>query len=226
MATYTTDDILRDVRVALDENGMTPALLAAGDPDTLTLDEIIFSKIEEGVRRVHSTAPIHALDAENNFDENGICWEAPAGGDVAGSAGRNTFAGRMRLPADFLRLVAFRMSDWQRTVYTATTAGEPEYELQASRYAGVRGTPQRPVVAIVMRPGGLWLEFFSCRSREATVHTALYLPEPHIDPDGGIKICTRCYKAAVYMIAALTLATVGEAEKAQVLTDLGKGYIV
>lgn len=199
---------MRDVRVCLDQNMTNDQLVSAGDVETLSLDEIIRSKIVEGVRRVETSAPVHFLEEGHDFGES-VFWEELESGWVL-------------LPDDFMRLIAFRMSDWEKTVFRAISVSDPEYALQRQRIKGLRGTAQRPVCAIVNRAEGKALEFYSCKSREAHIARASYIPYPRIDKAGGIDISERCYPAVVYTVAALTLTTLGEADKASLLTDLAK----
>ena len=60
------EDIVRDVRIAIDENATSKALFAEGDTETLTLDEIIKSKIADSVRKVEMEAPARLLDSGEN----------------------------------------------------------------------------------------------------------------------------------------------------------------
>ena len=207
---YQVDSIVGDVRVCLDQNMVSDALLATGDIDTLSLDEIIRSKVREAVRRVHSEAPFHLLEEGHNFGDN-LYW-----GDQC--------SGWVLLPHDFMRLVVFEMSDWERPVFEAITPADASYALQRSRFKGIRGTAQRPVCAIATRGEGKVLEFYSCKSEEATVSRAVYIPYPEI-ADGGIDICERCYDAVVYTVAGLTLLSCGEVEKATSLFELAKTYL-
>lgn len=208
---YKIIDIIRDVRVCLDQNNVSDALLLEQDVDTLSLQEIIRSCIPEAVRRVHIQAPVHMLESGHPLPD-ALYWER------AGS-------GHILLPDDFLRLIVFKMSDWERPVFAAITPDDPQYQKQSSRYRGLRGNPQKPVCAIVMRPEGLALEFYSCRDPKAYLQQGLYLPRPQIDAYGGIDICEPCYRAVVYLAAALTLHAIGEAQRAQVLTELSNSSI-
>ena len=161
---YLVDRIVRDVRVCLDENRTGEALLTEGDAETLTLDEIIRSKIVEGVERVHCAAPYPLLEQGHNFE----------------GAADAVYWGELE-------------SGWVR-----------------------------PVCAVVQRPEGLALEFYSCKTTEATISKAVYIPHAEIDSGGGVDISERCYQAVVYTIAGLTMTTCGEAEKATVLFDMAK----
>jgi hypothetical protein len=208
---YQLLKVVRDVRVALDENVSSEALMATGDVDTLSLGELIASKVLEAVRRVETAAPVHLLDSGHNFGD-AVCWCGDG-------------SGRVQLPGDFMRLIVFEMDDWSKAVYSAISADSAEYDRQRSRYKSLRGSAERPVCAIVSRAEGKVLEFYSCKSEDATVSQAVYLPYPTIDCDGGVEICELCYRAVVYMAGALTLLSLGETERAQRLMELSNSII-
>lgn len=208
---YQVSAIERDVRIALDENEVSTPLVQSGDVDTLSLNEVIRSKIVEGVRRVEMSAPAHLLEEGHDFS-GGIYW-----GDKG--------AGWILLPDDFMRLIAFRMSDWERTVYEAISADDHMYAMQSSRYRGIRGNEQKPVCAIVNRAEGKALEFYSCKDDTAQIVRAGYLPYPRIDANDGVDISQRCYEAVIYAIAALTAATYGDSDKATNYNELSKTLI-
>lgn len=199
---------MRDVRVCLDENVTSAPLLEVGDTDTLSLDEIVRSKLTEGVDMAHRLASVYRLEEGHGFGES-VFW-----GDLE--------SGWTPLPDDFMRLTVFEMSDWERAVYSAISPGDLEYALQRQRVKALRGTAQRPVCAICIRPEGKVLEFYSCKSENATVRRAQYIPYSRIDDNGGIDISERCYRGAVYMAASLTLHTLGETEKGKVLAEIAK----
>lgn len=209
---YDVCDLVRDVRIALDQNMTSDQLIRVKDLDTLSLEDIIRSKVEDGVRRVESMADVHLLDSGHNFGEH-IFW-----GDRS--------CGWILLPDDFMRLIAFRMSDWERTVHDVVLEGDEIYVRQSSRFSGIRGCYQNPICALVMRPEGKVLEFYSCKSNEASVVRAIYLPDPHIDNCDGIEICERCYISVVYMIGSLTAAACGNADMANLMTELSKSALI
>ncbi len=206
------DKMAKAVRVAIDMNRGDDPLFMEGDSDTLTLDEIIFSKLAEGVRLVEMEAPPALLESGHDFAG---CAEACPGNKNPTRECSHVFWGEdgkgfIILPHDFMRLIAFRMSDWHRTVFDAISETDPEYALQSSRFKGICGNPEKPVVAIVRRSEGLVLEFYSCRDKTATVTQATYIPVPKIDEDGGIDVAEMCYQAAVYRTASLVLASLGD----------------
>lgn len=205
---YQLADIKRDVRVCMDHNNVSESLLAELDPETLTLDGAIEASVERGARIVELAAPVYRLETGHHFGD-AVYW---------GEGG----TGYVLLPDDFMRLVAFRMSDWERTCHGAILPEDPEYARQSSRYKGVRGNPQKPVCAVVMHPEGLALEFYSCRGNDAQVVAAQYVPFPVIDPNGGIEISERCYEAVVYQTAALVLTGYGEGQKGALMGEIAK----
>ena len=187
----------RAVRVAIDMNRGDEPLLMEGDSDTLTLDETIHAKLADAVRMVEMEAPAIMLESGHDFGGEGM---------FIGKDGK----GFVVLPDDFMRLVAFRMSDWHRTVHDAIDENTPEYAMQSSRWKGICGNPEKPVCAIVRRPEGKVLEFYSSRDDTAEVTQASYVPRPRIDAVGGIDVAEDCYRAAVYRAAALVLSSLGD----------------
>ena len=202
---------MQDVRICIDQNMTSEALLESGDIDTLALDEIIKSKILEAIQRVHSEAPNYLLEGGHNFGD-AVYW-------------RELESGWVLLPRDFMRLVVFEMDDWETAVYQAISTDDPDYEKQRSRIKGIRGTSQKPVCAIAIRPEGRVLEFYSCKSTDAQVSRAMYIPYPQIDADGGVDISERCYNAVVYTAAGLTLMTCGETEKGNAVSELAQTFL-
>lgn len=221
---YQVDNILQDVRICLDENNVSAALISSGDIDTLSLNDIIRSKIVEAVDSVHKVAPYYLLEGGHDI------IDAQSGGLVGSNYGiaihwGDLESGWILLPSDFLRLVVFEMSDWERAVYEVISTADIDYAKQRSRFKGLRGTVQKPVCVLAMRPEGKVLEFYSCKSENATVSRAQYIPYAEIDNNGGVDISERCYKAVVYTIAGLSLLSCGEAQKAALFTETSKTFL-
>lgn len=208
---YNHLTIRKDVRTAMDENPVAAQFLAIGENDTITLDDIIESKIVDAAKAVEQQAPLWLLDSGHNFGET-LYWNADG-------------TGWTLLPDDYMRLVTFKMSDWERPVCSTITEGDADYALQRSRYAGIRGNPQRPVCALVMRAEGKVLEFYSCKTTDATVEQAVYVPEPTMQ-DGGLELSERCYRPMVYYAAGLTAQAIGDTQGATNFFELSKSMLV
>lgn len=212
MRVFRLEDIARDVRVAIDRNGSSDALIEIGDVDTLMLDDIIKSKVLEAVKRVHCEAPIHLLDGGYSFGDS-VYWMEHGSGWVL-------------LPEDLMRFVSFRMDDWERTVFSCLTTEDKEYEKQLSQFRGIRGTARNPKCFITVRPEGRALEFYSSKSCEAKITQAIYIPYPKFDELNAVEICSRCYDAVIYAVAALVMATIGDADKSNIFNELCKSVLL
>ncbi len=211
---YDVSDLMREVRVALDLNNSSETLIESGDIDTLTLDEIIRQKLPIAARIIENETPHHLLDSGKPFAAT-IGWR----GDVG------VGSGIVKLPDDFLRLVSFQMSDWSYPVTVAITEESPLYAQQHSRYAGLRGTPQKPIVAITQHPTGLHLEFFSCKAGSTvTLNRARYIAMPQII-NGSITLCEKLYHAIVHYTGYLVAVTVGDADRAKSLLETSKSLM-
>lgn len=204
------EKMAKDVRIAVDMNHDSTPLLLEDDIDTISFNDIIYAKLTDAVRMVEMEAPLHLLEQGHQFGEN-IVWS---------DGGK----GWLILPDDFMRLVVFKMSDWHHSVSEAITQDDPKYSRQWSKWKGICGNPEKPVVAIVNRAEGNVLEFFSCNDDTATVEQAVYIPLPRIDLDGGIDVSEKCYKAAVYRAGALALSSIGD-QLATTMVELSKSLL-
>ena len=206
--------MITDVKRAIDMNGYDTRLLSQQDTDTLEFEEIVQSQLLPGCRLVVENAPAWKLESGHDFKDQDIVWD--------GESGR----GAVVLPADFCRLIGFRMSDWERPISEPQLlrAGTPAYDVQFSRYGALRGNPERPVAALVIREEGRCLEFFSCRTTKATIERADYQPWPHRVEDAGIDLPRKCYEAAIYAVASLVLSTYNDAQ-AQTMMNLSNQFL-
>ena len=214
MTTYSVPSFISDVRIAMDTNNEDNSLTGSGDPDTLRLDELIRSKICEAIDAVQLEAPINLLEPESLQDAS-----RTIGFD---SLGR----GYVKLPTNFLRLTAFRLTSWKRTVFSAIDPSDPRYDLQYSNFRGVFGSPEKPVVAIDSESGeGLTLKCFSIpedmTSDGITIFRGLTRAEIK---DEEVKVSKACYRPAVYRTAALSLISLNDSQ-AQTLLELSKSLL-
>lgn len=228
-------EMAKAVRVAIDMNVANEQLLITDDNDTLSLDEIILAKLTDAVRIVEMEAPATMLESGHDFggvtvDDATEQTSSSSTEDSPDNNRDNVFwttggKGFIILPNDFMRLVAFRMSDWKRTVFEAISENDPQYALQSSKWKGICGNPEKPVCAIVRRSEGKVLEFYSCSDETATVVQATYVPIPKIDIDGGIDIPEDCYRAVVYRAASLALASIGETQLSTTMLEISKSLL-
>lgn len=203
----TVAEIVKDVRRIIDENVTSDSLSQFEDDETLALDDLISGKIEEGATIVANSAPLHMLEGKS-IGSSEIVWN------------KNLPWGMVQLPKDYLRLLVFEMSDWSIPIFDTISVDDEKYKMQKSRFPGVRGNPDRPVCAEVQHEAtdkeksNLWLEFYSCSDKTATIATARYVAIPTIN-NGTIIIEDRVYKATTYCIAYLVMQIRGDMQTAE-----------
>ncbi len=211
---YTTSQICADVRKVMDRNETSAQeeTMLTEDGNTLTLDGLITSMVLRAARSVLLNAPLR-LVGEGKALETDVQWEAQPGYGM----------GFTMLPDDYLRLVTFQMTDWERPAVNAITADDTLYAQQRSRFPGMRGCPQRPIVAVVAYPAGMALEFFSCKGGEkVAVKRARYLAEPAIDKNNKIELPSKCYDGIVFLTASLVCAVLKESDLSAALGNTAK----
>lgn len=183
---FTKERIVADVCRMLNVNCRPDPLAECVGSPQLGLAEIIEQLMPEAARTALLQAPLSDLDGRPFGEE--VHWAHHCDGWVL-------------LPDDFLRLVCFKMSDWSVAVSHPVMSDDPLYYLQYSPFESLKGCPQKPVCALVNRPEGHALEFFSCYDRDAWVERALYVALPAYDACGGLEMSERCYATAIALCA-------------------------
>ena len=206
-------DIIKSVKIAIDENdsaGINSILVA--DPDQLQLDELIRSKIVDAVRYIHQVAPSHRID--------GITASATATISQSGKV-------IIPLPADFMRIVIFKMTGWTRPITDPISDTSPLYAMQHSKYTGIKGGSEKPVAAITSVAGQKVLEGFSSPAGDS-IEKLVYLPVPKIEgtsPNETISICNQLLQPIIYQCAGLVAMTYKD-ELAKSLFEIAQSYLV
>lgn len=187
----------------------------------VTPEQLITSRINDALRLVASQAPVTMLGNGKAFADT-VGWESRVGYG----------AGYVVLPDDFFRLITFRMSDWQVAVTETITSDNPLYLRQQSRWSGLRGTPQNPVVAIVQGDVGRVLEFYCCNSGPSvSVRQARYFPLPQYDVQSGaedveVEVPSLLESAFLCRLASLTADTLGQADLAHRLEEQSRALMM
>lgn len=202
MTAYDVSDLVKKIKVVLDRNQETAALLPT-DSDTLSQGEIIKSKIVDAARLVMENCPAEKLDGSKPEDV-----------DASWMEDHGAYVGTLSLPSDFLRLLSVKVEEWRRPG-RIITENDDEYALQGSKY-GVRGNPERPIAAIVHSEGGRYVELYTSNKDDVGVDFT-YVVEPSIkskDSKEIIELPKGLKDAIVYMAAYLTCITMGDTETA------------
>lgn len=213
--------IINDVRVAMDENTAITAFTDSDgtviDTDTLEMEEIIKSKIADGVNAVRKAAPLSMLDLTRKA--SGEDWPVKW-------IDEDKCIGEVDIPEDYLRLVMFKMSDWVHAATTPIAADTALYHQQFSEWKGVRGNPSRPNIAIAAdtATGKDVIQFFSSDSTEATAElTYIKRCNGANEPDGTeYDIEKPIYRAVVLKIASLVAATYTNGDLMNLLNQMAQ----
>ncbi len=227
MERYDIDVIVNDVRIAIDQNinnvgdgvGSFNDVDSDNyvDVDTLSLNETIKSKIVDAVRMIEKAAPTHMLGDAMTIDCNGKLFYYKVSTNDKG------YYAKLILPKDYLRLVTFKMEDWN-TILTSSdliTAEQSTYTLQRSSIERVRGNKERPIIALVKTTSangvndncGLCIEAYSTDNGKQC--ECNYLPIPLINENDEISIPSRLYRSIIYAIGYLVSLSFGDTSKAQ-----------
>lgn len=192
---YALDDIKRQVRVLMDENA-EDVLTPVGDVDALGLDKLIEGVTVDVLRAILLTAPASDLGDGKQL-RGGIAWESGMEGVGMGS---------LVLPDDYLRLVYVQMSDWAYGLSDAISSESDQYRLQRGRWGAGRGTPERPVAAVVPQTVGLTLELYSSAGGPGVyLRRGRYIAEPQIEEDGTVEVPSKLLRPLVRGIAGEVL---------------------
>lgn len=212
MESIDVGDIVKRVRVVMNENGASTKLLEADDVETLALDELIKSKVVAAAREIESRAPMHMVTAQKG--------QMPELENFNLEEKDGSYVGVVDVTDDVMRLLAIKMSDWERNGRLISEQ-DAAYAQQKSKWTGVRGTVERPVAALVHGASGeLQLELYSSKSSDATLERCSYISWPEIASDGKISLCERLVEPIVYMTAALTVLTLGDSQTAAGLQSM------
>lgn len=192
----TFEEIADEVRMIIDENEDNSALITETDEVANDTDKITKEMIMQSVDMVHQIAPLwKTTDVQTQTTVSLTPYKKGKAGTV---------------PSDFLRFVLADASDWSRKVYEPITEGSAEYQMQSSEFAGIRGSAERPVVAIVPGLINLNIEVYTTSGGSITL---AYIKKASAVA-GSVTIADMCYKAMLNMVAKYYMVSVGEPERA------------
>ena len=161
------------IDMALRLAGESPAHCGYGEEGgALTVRRRLRQLVEPAAAQALREAPASVFATWSELDPEEVTVEADGRGYVL-------------LPADFMRLLSFRMSDWRVAVERVDEArGACMGRLYPEAYA----SPSRPVCRLGQRPEGRVLLFAGSRSPAATLAQGLYVAWPRVDRRGTLEV--------------------------------------
>lgn len=203
----TKEAIISKVKAIMNEIGEeTNASLL--DEDTIRIDEYIESCIGDALAllMLNSTRPVNP----KNCTESATVKEDGSGYVV--------------LPDDFVKLIAFRMEGWKRTVSEAYPLGSEKAKHQSNVYS--RGTKSKPACVLSYSPEGKKiLEYYSIgKGEQSTISVFVY--EASFD---GSEVNMESYSpefhALCYMTSSLVYSIFENPSTAKEMQTIAINYI-
>lgn len=221
MSSYKVNDIITEVRIAIDQNMDDEKLIALSDVNALSLAEIIQSKIIDAAQLMLYNAPLNMCGKGTDFSDESSFTHTEEG---LGDGTQYTIVYSLNLPPDFLRLASFRIFGWKRLLREIMTPEDPRYILLRSQFGGMVGHLSHPYLVQV----GNRLQIYGCSTTDAKITEAFYHPIPKINTDSDekktktIDIPPLLYRSVIYMTAYLTSISFGAEQQARRLLSLAK----
>jgi len=229
---FKTSDIVREVKIVLDENDDSAPLLVSGDVNQLKTDEIIEHLIAAAIDRIVAQSSLDkvigmAVDEEGeNLD-----WD-PVSDEYCVSA---------VLPENMARLVYVRLKSWKRGVSDIINDTDDKYLEYRSDFAGIRPDVLSPGVATMPGIGGrIVIECYPKGDTDGAIIKYIPLAESgYYNEDGtlaeldeygnpitaegavsdGWAITDQIERAVVYMVANLYYVTLGDGNRAELMAS-------
>lgn len=183
---YRLEQIVADVRALLNLNVSRNGPLGCGDIETLTLDRRIATLLPGAVARVELESPAASLGGSPSF-----------AGEALQRLG-DTMVYSVDLPADYLRLVSFRLSSWQTEVSDPVTTASLHWQLLSSPEGAVLSGDRFPVAALRHSPGGQQL--LAVGAAVDSIAVATYRRQPRLTDEQTIEIAEALYPTVLTYI--------------------------
>jgi len=171
------------------------------DPYNLFINSIL----DEAAKKTLMSAPIHII---KGTDASSQTVTPDSGGDKIGY---------IQLPDNFLRLIALKMTDWEREVNFAITTYDPLYKLQRNKY--VRGGVSKPVAAynwrVISTVTTRVIEYYSIDTNH-TIEKFLYVPETLAE-----EVQSNLVDALTWFCAGMILQIIGMGDAAKMADEQG-----
>lgn len=218
---YKAEDLIRSVRVTLDENRTENEYISSED-NNMELNEIIREKLLYAVRAVLETAPLELTGCK------------PMVIPEAAQYMENDGQGYVVLPPDFLRLTFFKLRSWRCPVYGTYSENSDKARMQDNSFT--RGTPIRPVCVLSYDlKGNKIMRYYIAgyenngkyNRRDHRIDRALYIsiPEWTGEENDEIDFDPLLREAIINYTAALVMVTRKDANAAESFFKIANSYL-
>lgn len=220
--------LINKVKTRIDEVCASGDIISpVGVENTKPYDSIIDELLNEAAIELLLKVPYYRLDVAS---ANVVCSaigpimtqsEQAEGDGVKTIAPMIKNAGRAILPDDFLRLVSFKMSEWQQPVTELYFAHDEVAKRQANIYT--RASVAKPVGVLRKLADGYAIDYYSvtAQTNEHTLEEFLYIKR-----DTPENISDELVDIMVWICAGKTLGVLGEAGLKDICFENAKGLML
>ena len=204
-------ELIKKVRITMDENSSSSRLAEIKDIDSLQLDELIRESIVAGVKYVHSNADVTELTDDVTEDASTSSVEE----EMVGSG---KYIQYIDCPPYFHVLSSIKMSKWKKPVRILSSLNNVNEDMELCPYYGIGSDQESPAVYLTERNSKRVFMACSCDEEGSTLETFRYLPLPSIK-EGNIKIIKGREDDCAYAIAYNVFMSLGDANMASAMLE-------
>ena len=205
------EELIKKVRITMDENSSSSRLAEIKDIDSLQLDELIRESIVAGVKYIHSNADVTELTEDVTEDASTSSVEE----EMIGS---EKYIQYIDCPSDFHVLSSIKMSRWKKPVRILSSLNNVNEDMELCPYYGIGSDQESPAVYLTERNGNRVFMACSCDEEGSSLETFRYLPIPSIK-EGNIKIIKGREDDCAYAIAYNVFMSLGDTNMASAMAE-------
>lgn len=205
------EELIKKVRITMDENSSSSRLAEIKDIDSLQLDDLIRESIVAGVKYVHSNADVTELTDDVTTDASTSAVEE----EIVGS---EKYIQYIDCPSDFHVLSSIKMSKWKKPIRILSVLNNVNEDMELCPYYGIGSDQESPAVYLTERNGKRVFMACSCEEAGSVLETFRYLPLPSIK-EGNIKIIKGREDDCAYAIAYNVFMSLGDANMASAMLE-------
>lgn len=205
------EELIKKVRITMDENSSSSRLAEIKDIDSLQLDDLIRESIVAGVKYVHSNADVTELTDDVTEDGSLSSVEEEM-------IGTEKYIQYIDCPSDFHVLSSIKMSRWKKPIRILSSLNNVNEDMELCPYYGIGSDKESPAVYLTERNGNRVFMACSCDEEGSTLETFRYLSLPSIK-EGNIKIIKGREDDCAYAIAYNVFMSLGDANMASAMLE-------
>lgn len=205
------EELIKKVRITMDENSSSSRLTEIKDIDSLQLDDLIRESIVAGVKYVHSNADVTELTDDVTEDASTSSVEE----EMVGS---EKYIQYIQCPSNFHVLSSIKMSRWKKPVRILSSLNNVNEDMELCPYYGIGSDQESPAVYLTERNGNRVFMACSCEESGSVLESFRYLPLPSIK-EGNIQIIKGREDDCAYAIAYNVFMSLGDANMASAMLE-------